>query len=114
MANQNEVEMVPCIHEKDFGEIHAKLRTLDHIVPELNKTVIKLDTTMTIFSKNTEDLTKVIRGVLKSQDESIGEEKGVEKFKNNQRWVVGFLVTAVIALAGVILKLISVINELKS
>ena len=100
-----------CSREAEIAQMHQDLKTIKRIVmgngqPGLHETVIKLSAGMETLSQIMEDLKKAVNGLLRFQNECIGQEDGKDLIRRRNRWLIGLLATANAALIGGMITLI--------
>lgn len=74
--------------------------------PGLKDTVVRLDESVKQFDASIKDLAIVVSGLVKFVDESIGKDKIKTQMATTIRWLVGSLITVILALITLVLKVI--------
>ena len=93
-----------CEREAEIAEMKATIKRLIAIIdgddkPGLKETVTVLSVTVSQLSENTKDLATALKGILQFQNETVGKIKAEQSYKVSMRWVIGLMVTIIIAFA---------------
>jgi hypothetical protein len=105
-----------CRKEKEIAEIYTDVQHLKRIVMEGNggealaTCVPKLSQNVETLNNTTiPSLQKGISSFLKYQSEQEGKQEGKETVRRKNRWVIGLLVTAILALVGALITTLIVV-----
>lgn len=97
-----------CSRAEEIGAIKKSVTNLENIINEngsgLRDTVTALNISVKELSKNSEAMTTAIHGILKFQNQTIGEIRESERNKSNARWAIGLAVVSLISIIAILLK----------
>jgi len=95
-----------CKKEAEISRLQEKVASLERIImgPEgLSQTVPALNRAVGSLEKTVGSLQTGISGLLKFQENQIGQEKGKEIVRRRNRWIIGITVTIIGIVAGVLI-----------
>ena len=94
-----------CKNESELGKLRADVDTLKGavmgndglivIVPKLAQNVSTLNDTAGM-------LATAVSGLVKFQEGQVGQERGKEKIKSRNRWIVGMVIAALTLVSGIL------------
>ena len=99
-----------CRKESDIAKLEQQVETLNGIVmgnEGLAQTVPVLNRNVSELSKTIGILTTGVSGLLKFQENQIGIQQGKGIVRKRNKWILGIFITAMIAMAGIIITLIT-------
>jgi len=96
-----------CRKESELGKLRAEVDTLNKAVmgngqPGLIVTVPKLAESVERFEQTAGEFATAVRGFHQFQENQIGQEQGKEKIRKRNRWLVGIIISVLVALAGIL------------
>ena len=99
-----------CRKEKEIAEIHTELRIVKKAVigngDGLMVTVPKLAQSVDTLNTNVLRNNTLTSGVLRFKDEMEGRDIGKAEIRKGNRWVIGILVSVLVAMFGTLMFLI--------
>jgi len=101
-----------CRKEAEIAEMHTDIKTLKRIVmgngqPGLSVTVPELNQNVADLNDTIGTLATGVSGLLKFQENQIGIQQGKSIVRKRNQWILGIMITVLLAMVGFIIKLLT-------